>query len=113
MAKSTSNQQKKNRTNWKHLFFELVVVFLGVTAGFLLNNWQLQRQDQNLEQKYLNSFLEDVNSNITELEKSVDVDSLWLDRAMPQLILLRDNSFNPDSTASLRMASMISGMCGL
>jgi ribosomal protein S17E len=101
MAKSTSKHQKKSHTNWKQLFFELIVVFLGVTAGFLLNNWQLAQQDQKLEQKYLNSFLEDVNSNITELEKSVDVDSLWLERVMPQLILLRDNSFEPDSAASL------------
>ena len=101
MAKSNKTKQNLRYSDWRKLFFELIVVFLGVTAGFLLNNWQLERQDQKLERKYLDGFLEDVKTNITELEKSVIEDSLWLDRVMPEIIRLKDKTFDPDSAASL------------
>ncbi len=87
--------------NWGQLFFELVVVFLGVTAGFLLNNWQLQRLDLSLEQKYLNGFLQDTKANSAELRSLILSDSLWLDRAKPKIMSIREGSINTDSAKSL------------
>lgn len=77
------------KNDWKKLIFELLVVFLGVTAGFLLNNWQLDQQDQALEKKYLNGFLEDVSANIAELQNTVETDSLRLNRINPLLLSIR------------------------
>lgn len=85
MEKIKSKFPKIREYDWKKLFFELIVVFLGVTAGFLLNNWQLDKKDKQLEKRYMIGFLQDVNANIAELETEVDSDSLWLNRVKPQL----------------------------
>jgi len=83
------------------LLFELIVVFLGVTAGFLLNNWQLEKKDQQLEQKYLNGFFQDVNENIVELQKAVDSDSLWLTRVKPKIMMIQEGTLPVDSANTL------------
>ncbi len=80
MVKSKNKIQKIRDYDWKKLFLELIVVFLVVTAGFLLNNWQLEKQDELLEKKYMSGFLQDVNTNITELKTAIESDSLWLNR---------------------------------
>jgi hypothetical protein len=87
--------------DWQKLFLELVVVFLGVTAGFLLNNWQNQRQTSSLEKKYLNGFLQDANANISEIRKAVKSDSLWLHDAKPKLLELSKGKLEPDSANAL------------
>ena len=87
---------------------ELLVVFLGVTAGFLLNNWREQQQEKKLEKKYLIRFLEDINSNIADLEKSIASDSLWLSQAKPILLSMKDHTL-PDSTKKpVRMIQRVS-----
>jgi len=70
---------------WGKLFFELIVVFLGVTAGFVLNNWRMDQEERKIEQKYLASFLQDIKFDIPELENAVTTDSIWLARAKPLL----------------------------
>ena len=65
---------------WGKLFFELVVVFLGVTAGFVLNNFRMEQEEKKLEDKYLESFLQDVEFDIPALENAVRTDSVWLAR---------------------------------
>lgn len=87
--------------DWQKLLLELIVVFLGVTAGFLLNNWQNQQQTSLLEKKYLSGFLQDANSNITELNKDIKADSLWLYSVKPKLIELKKRTLQPDSANKL------------
>lgn len=83
--------------SWEKLSLELVAVFLGVTAGFVLNNYQVEHQERRLEQKYLAGFLQDVGYNTTELENSILADSVWLARAKPLLLLLQASSLPTDS----------------
>ena len=101
MEKSKNKIQKIRDYDWKKLFLELVVVFLGVTAGFLLNNWQLEKQDERLEKKYMNGFLQDVNMNIAELKTAIESDSLWLSRAKPKLITIQKGTITVDSANSV------------
>ena len=61
-------KKNKTKTNWKYYTIELAVVFIGVTAGFLLNNWRQDNVELKLEEKYLTSFYNDV---ITD-EKNLD-----------------------------------------
>ena len=97
MVTSKIKFQKIRNYDWKKLFFELVVVFLGVTAGFLLNNWRLDQQNEQLEKKYMNGFLEDVNTNITDLETAIESDSLWLNRTKPILATIQKGTITVDS----------------
>jgi Family of unknown function (DUF6090) len=48
------------KINWKNYFIELIVVFIGITAAFLLNNWREDYKSNVLESKYLNSIKNDV-----------------------------------------------------
>jgi hypothetical protein len=106
MNNTKNKLQKIKNYDWRKLSFELLVVFLGVTAGFLLNNWQLQKKDQALEQKYLDSFLQDVNSNIIQLEQAIAEDSLWLERVKPTLLILKDGLV-PEDTANTMIGHIV------
>jgi hypothetical protein len=101
MKKSKTENKKRNPVPWRNLFFELIVVFLGVTAGFLLNNWQLSEADRQLEQKYLAGFLEDVQANINDLEEGILADSLWLDVVQPKLQDIQNDRLSADSALTL------------
>ena len=86
---------------WGKLFFELIVVFLGVTGGFILNNWRIEQEEKKLEHKYLASFLQDIEFDIPELESSVKADSVWLSRTKPLLASIIDKSIKIDSAQAM------------
>ena len=101
MKKQNSTSSTQNRYDWRKLGFELVVVFLGVTAGFLLNNWRIERQEKKLEQKYITGFLQDLQSNITELELALKEDSIWLENASPLLQTITERNIPHDSAKTM------------
>ncbi len=97
MKKIRFKRLQMDHLNWKKLTLELFVVFLGVTMGFVLNNWQGDQQAAVLEQKYQAGFHQDVLSNIEELKSATERDSIWLQRAMPLLESMEANSLASDS----------------
>lgn len=96
-----SKQKWNNKIPWGKLSLELIVVFLGVTTGFLLNNWQLQREDYKLEQKYLVDFNHDIGENILELKVAISSDSTWLERVKPELRNISKGTIIIDSANSI------------
>lgn len=101
-----SKETKHRKTDWKGLILELIVVFLGVTAGFLLNNWSSSKNDSQLEEKYLRGFLEDINNDIAELTENVKNDSLWLAKAEPFVhSFQKSEKIHPDS--AIQMLSLM------
>ena len=85
----------------KKLFLELLVVFLGVTAGFVLQNRKEIAANKEMEVKYLQDFYSDVNMDITELRTSITNDSLWLKRNEYALLNIFLDSLSLDSANSL------------
>ncbi len=83
------------------LVLELFIVFLGVSGGFFLNNWGIQQDEMELEDKYLNAFTQDLDYNIPELEGAIKKDSLWLEQAKPYLQSFANNEFIKDSSLSI------------
>ena len=74
-------KNKKTKHNWTYYIIELLVVFIGVTAGFLLNTWRQENSELKLEQKYLTSFYNDVIADEDSLDSliircQIKVDSL-------------------------------------
>lgn len=68
----------KQKINWTNHILELVVVVIGITIAFMLENWRQQSANSELEQKYLNSLKSDLlsdkkvlDSTITSVEKQV------------------------------------------
>lgn len=97
MSKNKNNTKKDRRSLLVKLTLELLVVFLGVTGGFLLNNWRSDFQERQLEKKYITGFLQDIQFNIEELKTQIEKDSLWLERATPLVSSMTDGSFSEDS----------------
>ena len=62
---------KRTKINWFYYLLELLVVFIGVTAGFLLNNWREENSNSKLEQKYLNGFYADLISDKDDLDSLI------------------------------------------
>lgn len=101
MQEPKNKLQKIKNYDWRKLFFELLVVFLGVTAGFLLNSWQLEKKDEILAKKYMQGFMQDVSKNISELKSTVKDDSVWLERIIPKLESIREKTITIDSANAI------------
>ena len=87
--------------NWGKLGLELLVVFLGVSSGFILNNWREENQQLELEQKYISGFIADVEDSIDELERMNKKDSLWMVAAQRNISDLKARTLSKDSADAL------------
>jgi len=56
------------KIDWTSHFIELVVVFIGITGAFLLNNWRETRAERKLEFKYYNSLLRDLTDDADKID---------------------------------------------
>jgi hypothetical protein len=68
MAKKNKADASKSKSGWLKLILELFVVFIGVSAGFLFDNYREDRSDRKLEEKYLESFYNDVLADSVEIQ---------------------------------------------
>ncbi|MDZ7625887.1 MAG: DUF6090 family protein [Ignavibacteriaceae bacterium] len=53
----------KQKIQWKNHFIELLVVVIGITIAFMLENWRQENANKELEQKYLSSLKSDLTSD--------------------------------------------------
>lgn len=100
-VKRKRNSKRKRDYYWGRLSLELIVVFLGVTAGFLLNNWRTNVHDRSLETNYKTSFLSEVNGNIKVIEGAIKQDSLLLARAKPLNRMIQQEILCADSSETI------------
>jgi len=56
MAAVKNTLHKIKNYEWGKLFFELIVVFLGITAGFILNNWRMEQEEKNWNKNIFPAF---------------------------------------------------------
>jgi len=82
MAK-TKNEKKPTSSGWLRLSLELIVVFVGVTGGFLFDSYREDRSDRKLEQKYLQSLHQNlvadsalINRHIAEDQNNLDISKM-------------------------------------
>lgn len=92
--------------NWQKLFLELLVVFLGVTGGFILNNFRDTLKDKKLETKYIESFIQNIDANIEEVTSTIKKDSIWLKNMNEKLRLMAIDSLPNDSNAVIAIDIM-------
>ena len=90
---------KRSNINWLATIIELFVVFLGVTAGFVLQNYNQGKSEKELEAKYLQGFRDDVTENIASLESQYDSDSVWLFTHHYAILQIVKDSLRSDSAA--------------
>lgn len=93
--------KNKNQVNWKRLFLELMVVFLGVSGSFIINNWRDSKKNIELEYRYINSFVQNIDSNIVFLKENIGVDTLTLSELKNKMNVLEERDVHPDSLMSI------------
>ncbi len=71
MAKKKSEKSAKDKTGWLRLILELIVVFIGVSAGFLFDNFREERSNRKMEDKYLESFYNNVVADSVEIQSMI------------------------------------------
>src|SRR6478735_6016774 len=50
----------RGRKKWTHYFFEFIMLFLAVFAGFLAENWREHIVERKREKEYIRSMIEDL-----------------------------------------------------
>ena len=55
------------RKKWTHYFFDFLMLFLAVFAGFLAENWREHIVEQKREKEYIHSMIEDLKRDTTVL----------------------------------------------
>ena len=62
----------KSKINWSNHFIELLVVVIGISIAFAMENWAEKRRNRNIEVNYLTSLKEDISNDKFELLQIVD-----------------------------------------
>ena len=55
--------------NWRYALGEIIIVIIGISLAFTLNNWKEGRSDQRQRQQYLSALELDVAAEIKQLEE--------------------------------------------
>lgn len=66
--KDINRSSKFQFSGLKHYFFEFLMVFLGITAGFFVDEFRESRSERSEEVDYIKSYLKDLEKDRTELE---------------------------------------------
>src|SRR4030095_4073169 len=75
------------RKKWTHYFWEFLMLFLAVFCGFLAENLREHFIEQRREKQYVNSFIEDLKSDISNYNRQIRVRTISQNRADSLVIL--------------------------
>jgi len=95
------------KIDWKNHIVELVVVFLGVTLAFLLDNYRENRRSAESEQRYLTALHKDISADIQQLQDLIEYTKTNLEQVVKLDRMLQRENVNMDSLDSYT-ASMAS-----
>lgn len=63
---------KHLKSDWFRYGFETLAVIVGILVAFSLDNWNERRKDGVLEKYYIQRLIEDLNADLTEIDKTVE-----------------------------------------
>jgi len=58
------------KINWRYAIGEIIIVIIGISIAFGLNNWKAQISDQKIRDQYLQNLSLDIRDEIDHLEKN-------------------------------------------
>lgn len=88
---------KKNRINWLHQFVELIVVIIGISLAFMINRAHENHKAGRLEQKFLQSFYDDISKDSEQLSEILIREETTLKDINRLLAMLKKSSVHNDS----------------
>lgn len=86
--------KKKLRIDWIHHGIELIVVFISISLAFIVNQCRDDYQNARLEEKYLQSFREDVGSDLTTLDSMIVQNERYLKNLQKLIGMIKANDFS-------------------
>lgn len=101
MAQRKENFMQSSRSHWLKLSLELIAVFVGISAGFFVNNYQQKKSDQKLELKYLESFHKNLLVDSIEIKTHIEEDQNNLDISRRAVITMVGGKLEEDSALAL------------
>lgn len=114
MRQKNQKTKKSKDINWKdyalRLFVEFIAVGFGVLVGFGVNNCQEDKKKHELEQKYLQSFRDDIEKDLGQLERLITTIKEKLDRVSRVENLLRNGGIAKDSSFNITLANVVKDM---
>ena len=78
----------KNKINWRYAFGELLIVIIGITIAFALNNWATGIKNKKVEKEYLLSIQSDLDKDIEDLDSNIaqlDIRIQYISSLLPYL----------------------------
>jgi hypothetical protein len=101
MLKYLKQYTMRSKINWLNHSIELIVVFIGVTAAFMLNTVREDYKDTQSEQQYLNSFLNNLSYDSALVKEVIDFNRSKIERLNGYIILIKSDNLTVDSAAVL------------
>lgn len=95
----TKHQNNTSNKKFQHYFYEFIMLFLAVFCGFLADNWREQLQENNREEEFIHSIVEDLRSDTHQsamVLKQLNAKSAGIDSVLNALSSSKviDNSNN-------------------
>lgn len=59
------------RINWRYAIGELLIITIGISIAFLLNNWAASANEKRLANEYLSNLKSDLHQDITLLDSNI------------------------------------------
>lgn len=97
MGKAAKSKAPKTKTSWWKLALELIVVFIGVSAGFLFDNFREEQSNRKLEGKYLESFYNNVMADSVEIQDMIQSSQNNMDITGRTVALMQAGTCTNDS----------------
>ena len=87
--------------NTKYILFEVMVVFIGVSSAFFLNNWRNDKNTEVKEINYTKRLIDDMSYNIEDLKERINLDTNNISHSKALLKSLYFNNLPEDSIISI------------
>lgn len=93
---SKKKKKKARRISWLKLILELLVVFAGVTAGFLLNNFREDKLSREVEHIYLENLMSNLTADSIEIANHIAANQNNVDVSSRAVNSFSDAGISPD-----------------
>jgi hypothetical protein len=101
MASKNAAKNSRLKSGWLKLVLELIAVFVGVSAGFLFDNFREDRSNRKLEEKYLESFYNNLVADSLEIQNMIRSDQNNIDISGRSVSSMQKGTITEDSAVSV------------
>ncbi|MEM8965781.1 MAG: hypothetical protein AAGE93_05150 [Bacteroidota bacterium] len=91
--KAAYRQKIKITIDWKSKLIDFLIVILGITLAFQLNNWNESRKDKQRLENYLESFRLETRENIENLQSALKQARFFKEKADTIKVLIASKRF--------------------